>query len=263
MALVGAAAITAAGALGSAAITSSQSGGGGGSRIEGQVISSPGFTLRSEQTSPGLQNTFLKARGSAAQDALKARFPRILSDLDTLRGTIRPGFSDIRKARLAAVENARSRALSNLRSNLAQRKVLGSSFGDAALIQADLAFGQEAAAQKAQSFLEEFEANRTLLGQEFSTIETDLQRELAEFQVAAGGSNALSGLLESARQFDSAQAFRSAQATANTIGAATGALANLVGGGAFGGSGGGFSQNAVDTGGGSLTNASVLAAGGG
>ena len=42
-----------------------------------------------------------------------------------LRAKVAPGMSDLRSARLAEIENARRSSVSNLRDNLARRRVLG------------------------------------------------------------------------------------------------------------------------------------------
>lgn len=231
MAIIGGAAITAAATIGSTALSKSKSGGGGGGgKFAGEDITTPAFRLKSGiQSDSGGLAVALARRGTFPQAAFDERFPRILSNFDTLRGTLRPGFSDLRKARLSAIRNARNQAIGTLRSNLARRKVLGSDFGEAALVRTDLAFAEAEAEQQAKSFLEELSANLTLLDTEFKTLSSQLDRELRELQVASGQAASAGNLVESARQFDASLAFKENQATLNTIGSLAGFTVSQLG----------------------------------
>ena len=179
--------------------------GGGSSSSDFRPITSssartPAFSL-SSSTGDGSVSTSLRRLGTPEQQAFSARFPRILSDVDTLRGTIRPGFSDLRKARLAQVANARTAGLGNLRENLARRRVAGSSFANDASIRAEREFGELAAEQEAQSFLEELSANQQLLGFESEQLFNALERELAELGVTANFASSSADLFSRDQMF--------------------------------------------------------------
>lgn len=202
-------------------------GGGGAPRLTVPAANrahTPGFSLRSSfDATTGKSDTYLTRLGSPAQSAFSDRFPRILGDIDTVRGTIAPGFSLIRKARADAVENARRRSLGNLRDNLTRRRIAGSSFAGDALARAEAEFAQAGAQQQAQAFLDEFNANVQVLNQESATIADALNRELQELGIASGmAQNFLSQFL----QQDRAQAALTAQAQANE-GALGGSLLGL------------------------------------
>jgi len=144
--------------------------------------------------------TRLRKKGSAPQGAFGDRFPRLLSDVDAIRGQVRPGFSSIRKARIDEVNTARDRAIGSLRSNAARRKILGSQFAVDAEARAELEGGKLRGEAEAQSFLEEVDTNLKLLDFEFGQINTALQRELQELQLSASFSTAVANLLNSNAQ---------------------------------------------------------------
>jgi F0F1-type ATP synthase membrane subunit b/b' len=90
-------------------------------------------------------------------------------ELGALREQVAPGFGRLTEAGSAAIQNQRSRAISNLRENLGRRRVLGSSFGEDALARAEAEFGQQEAQFRSQAALQEIEASRVLSQQQFET----------------------------------------------------------------------------------------------
>lgn len=199
----------------------------------------PAFNLQSGTTATGPQTTLTRL-GSDPQNEFGARFPRSLADIDTLRGTVTPGFSDLRRARLAQISNARDRSIGNLRDNLARRRVQGSSFANASLAQSEREFGEAFAGAEAQSFLEELAANQQLLTLENSFIADALQRELTELGIAAQQSLAFGQLTQQAAQFDQQQRMIQALAKTQIFGTLAGLGFSMALGGSGGGGGGGL-----------------------
>lgn len=73
------------------------------------------------------------------------------------------GFGDLTKARVGAIQNAGTKAESDLRANLARRRVLGSSFANDDISRTKAEFAQQEAEQRAKSYLEELDANTKLI----------------------------------------------------------------------------------------------------
>lgn len=92
-----------------------------------------------------------------------------IAGINTNLGRVTPGFGDLTKARVDAVRNAGLSAKSDLRSNLSKRRVLGSSFGDDAIARTEMETGQQEAAVRAQSFLEELDLNTQLIQDRLTT----------------------------------------------------------------------------------------------
>ena len=182
----------------------------------------PAFRLDSSREDEGGIFTEFFRSGTAPQAAFDERFPRILSDIDVLRGTLTPGFSDLREARLNQVENARTRAVGNLRDSLARRRVLGSSFGDDQLIRAELEFAQEAANQEALTFLEELDANSRILAFESQQMFAALERELAELGISADFSVRTADLFSRNLQFENELAVEAAAESSSATGSFVG-----------------------------------------
>lgn len=96
-------------------------------------------------------------------------FGDAISGLTRNIAEVRPGFGRLTDARVQAVRGAGERERSDLRSNLAKRRVLGSSFAGDALTRQGLETGQQEAAVRAQSFLEELDLETQLIGERLAT----------------------------------------------------------------------------------------------
>lgn len=170
-----------AGALGSKLFGSS------GSKIEFQPpsISAGGFTGSGGSITP-------TAERMRMVDELAATFGPQADAYADLRSKVTPGFSAFRDARLAEVEGARTRAVGNLRDNLARRRVLGSSFGSDALVRAESEFSREKERVQAESFLSELEASNALIGKEFEARRGGYQTFLDELNLEAQVATSLS-----------------------------------------------------------------------
>lgn len=117
---------------------------------------------------------------------LAATFGPQADILKGLRQSVAPGFSALRSSRLAEVEGARTRAMGNLRENLARRRVLGSSFGEDAVLRGEAEFAKEKDRIQAETFLQEIEATQQLTQQEFEARRGEFQTVLDEFNLEAG-----------------------------------------------------------------------------
>lgn len=112
-------------------------------------------------------------------------FPQQAEIFKGLRESVTPGFSKLREARLAEVENARSRAIGNLRDNLQRRRVLGSSFGNDAILRGEAEFAKESERVQAESFLQEMEMTAELTQKEFTARQGEFQTFLDELNLQA------------------------------------------------------------------------------
>lgn len=141
----------------------------------------------------GLRSTF--ARGSvnlsssperqALISGLAGQFTEQAGLTRGLREQVAPGVSALRAARLQEIENARQAAISNLRENLARRRVLGSSFAQDALARAELEFGQAKEKTAAESFLQELDLTNQLIGQEYNLSRQAFSTQIGELNLQA------------------------------------------------------------------------------
>lgn len=117
---------------------------------------------------------------------------------------VRPGFGELTKARVQSVQNAGQAARSDLRGNLATRRILGSSFADDALSRQALETGQQEAEVRARSFLEELDLETKLIGEKLSTQMQGFQdmQNLARDAFSAERAGTQSELDEMNKQFD-------------------------------------------------------------
>jgi hypothetical protein len=102
-----------------------------------------------------------------------------------LRAKVAPGFSDLRASRLQEIENARRASISNLRDNLARRRVLGSSFGADAETRAEIEFAQQKERVQAESFLQEIDLTNKFIAQEFDLTRQAFGTKLGELNLQA------------------------------------------------------------------------------
>lgn len=242
---------------------------------QGFIASTPGFNVSSGLTDGGNFQTTLTRLGTPIQQAFDQRFPRILSDFDSLREAVRPGFSALRDARLAENDNTRSRAIGNLRENLGRRRVLGSSFGQDAQVRAELAVGQERDRIQAETFLQEIDATSNLIQQESTQLFNAINRELAELGIATQFNTSTGQIFSNNQQFLQQQAAQLAVARANTsssnlsatletVGTIGGAVAGGFFGGPLGAAGGASAGGSLGriTGGGSARTSPAAVSGG-
>lgn len=183
--------------------------------------------------------------------------------LGGLYNTIAPGFSNLRQAGTNAINNAYTAQQSTLQQNLAQRRIAGSSFADAANSQLTSQQAQDLANFNSQAYLAELQSS-------FNVLQAQYAAGTAQYSVAINQSNIDSALAASltssnnqiAAQIATANAKLQAQSSAGAgsfvgslLGLGTGANNSTVGGGIlnaasgglsglFGGGGGAFSSGA-------------------
>lgn len=173
--IIGAVATAGASALGSKLF-----GGGGSSTpsftpasINAGGLSGRGGKITSSPERQGLVNSLASTFGPQAEI------------FKGLREGVTPGMSALRDARLAEVESARSRAVGNLRDNLQRRRVLGSSFGQDAVLRGEAEFAKEAERVQAESFLQEMELTSQFTQQEFEARRGEFQTYLDDLNLQA------------------------------------------------------------------------------
>lgn len=133
--------------------------------------------------------------------------------------TVQPGFSIFRQTGLQNIESARQASQSNLQSNLAQRRVQGSSFANSQISQNNADFAEKSANFIAQSYLQELAASSALTQQQYSMSaqgynavlqQSNLEASLAA-QMSGQMSTTLASVAETQGQLDLGAAQTNAQ----------------------------------------------------
>ena len=169
----------------------------------------------------------LGRKGTFAQKAFDTRVPRILSDIDAVRAQVDPVTGQLMKSRLAAVENARSRSVGNLRDSLARRRVAGSSFANAQEIAANREFDELSDAVRAQSGLERIQLTMNALNEEEALLLEGINREFAELGLAAGFATQVGQIINANQQFQRQLAAEEASGFGQFAGTLVGAGSRL------------------------------------
>lgn len=91
-----------------------------------------------------------------------------VQSLNDQLGLVKPGYGALTDAVVKSILEQGQQRTSDLRSSLAKRRVLGSSFGDSALNQQSLDTSQAVAQAKAASFLQELDATNQLITQKYN-----------------------------------------------------------------------------------------------
>lgn len=128
---------------------------------------------------------------------LAALFPQQASEIAALKARVAPGMSELRAARLGEIENSRARAVGNLRDNLQKRRVLGSSFAQDSLANAESEFAQQKSKVAGESFMQELEATNQLMTQEYEARAGEFQTWLGEMGLQASLAAELSAQFQS------------------------------------------------------------------
>jgi len=140
--------------------------------------------LRSRFSGDSISLTSSRERRGLVSD-ISSEFREQAGLVEGLRGRVAPGFSDLRASRLQEIENARRSSISNLRENLARRRVLGSSFAADAETRAEIEFAQQRERVQAESFLQELDLTNQLITQEFDLTRQAFTTRLDELNVQA------------------------------------------------------------------------------
>lgn len=167
-------------------------------------------------------------------------FGRLGGEFGLLRQSVAPGMSDLRNSRLAEIENARTRAVGDLRENLQRRRVLGSSFGADAISRAEAEFGDARSKVAGESFLQEMEATNNLINQQFNAQRMQFQTGLDEMNlqanIAAGLAGKATDTMAANARFEAALASKEAESSGKFFGQTfqpvAAAAGNAIGGGA-------------------------------
>ncbi len=123
---------------------------------------------------------------SAAVAGVSNTFGAQASDIANMRSQWTPGFSNLRSSLMTSLQNNRTQALGNLRDNLAQRRVLGSSFAQNSLANADQTYQQQIQQAQAQTFLQELSVQQQLSQQQYAAARGQFQTNLDEMNLEAG-----------------------------------------------------------------------------
>lgn len=102
-----------------------------------------------------------------------------------LRGQVGDATSGLTASRLAQIEDARKASASNLRDNLARRKILGSSFAGDAQTRNELDFARQREQAAAEGFLQEIDLKNQLINQEFDVRRNAFSTKLDELNLQA------------------------------------------------------------------------------
>jgi len=207
--------------------------------IKNISASTDAFRLAGGQSGDTFSTT-LTALGTPVQSAFATRFPRQLSNLDTLRRILTPGFSDLRRQRLTALRDKERVAIGNLAENLARRRVLGSSFAQDALARAEAEFGRQESAVQGESFLAELATNLELIDREAKLIADSLNREISQLGVAAQSALGFSQVVANNARFQQERAAKEAAARGSLFGNLLGLGLGAFGAGGIFGVGGRF-----------------------
>ena len=185
-------------------------------------------------TSPGLTG---RARGDRVDVSRSAGLTGALQGLVRglgersqafrgLRSRVAPGFGDLTRARVDAIRRAGSRTIGNLRGQLGQRRVLGSSFAQREIASTEALFAQEEERARAEGTVGEIALTGQLIEREFAGAIEAAQSLINQFNFEASlGAN----LATASQNLQQANATAQAQAAASSEGGAAEFLGTVVG----------------------------------
>lgn len=179
---------------------------------------------------------------NAAVGGVANTFGQQAQDIAGLRQQFAPGQSQLLNTQLTQLQNNRTQALGDLRSNLAQRRVLGSSFAQNSLANADQTYQQQQQQVIAQSYMQDLQAQVQLQQQQYTAARGQFQTGLDEMNLEAGlasqlgsqASSAMASIAQTQAQLNLQAQTTNANNTMKTLGG-IGSLIGLGLGGGFGG----------------------------
>ena len=159
------------------------------------------------------------AAATSAIDGLQSTFQQQANAYGALANTVQPGFSQLRRAGLNQINTQQQATTSNLRDNLAQRRVLGSSFGNASISNSDAEFAQQKANFTAQSYLQEVSTSQQLIQQQYQAATQSYAAGINQMnfdtgiaaQLTSQASSAMANMAQAQASIDQKQALSQAQ----------------------------------------------------
>lgn len=197
-------------------------------------FSTPGYT---GSFTPGVGYTLNPTNAlSTTIGNLQSTFGQAASAFGNLAQTVAPGFSMFRRAGLRDLAFQQKGNISNLTKNLAQRRVLGSSFANASISQANADYDKNRADFIAQSYLQELSASQQLIQQEFTAKanefkvgidQMNLETSLAA-QLTTNASSSMNQIAVAQAQLDEKNAEANAQGLGKLLGMGLSLASNFI-----------------------------------
>src|SRR5690242_19388374 len=107
-------------------------------------------------------------------------------DIGNLRSQFAPGYSALRAAQLANIQNNRRAAVGDVSQNLQNRRVLGSSFAQDAINRTAASYDEQEKNAIAQTYLQELEAQHQLIQTQYAASVNSFKTVLDEMNLEAG-----------------------------------------------------------------------------
>lgn len=147
-------------------------------------------------------------------------------EIGDLRGELRPGFGRLTRERIEGIRAQRGRAVGNLREELSRRRVLGSSFAAREVGALESEFARQEDLARAESFMQELQAQDQLIAQELGILGQEAGLETAQAGIVGQEAGLVGAGFEALTQaFDSSIA--GAQAELQQLNMETGLAAGL------------------------------------
>lgn len=128
-----------------------------------------------------LADSYVKQAGTiegSIAPAFRSAFGGYLTDLADVRNRIAPGFGELTTARLGAIEDARQKAVGDIRDQMNRRRLLGSSFAFDTASRAESEFAKQAAEAAATSKLQELDLTAQVIDKQYQTNIANVQNIL-------------------------------------------------------------------------------------
>jgi hypothetical protein len=164
-------------------------GGLAASSLAGSPQTSSPLRLKAGGLGSTIKNGRLTVKSNKAREGLISGISDLFrSQANTygnIRGLVSPGFGALTKARVGTLENRGASRLSNLRDNLAKRRVLGSSFGQGQIQSEQRQLDQDIAEVRARSMLEELDLTTGLIEKQYTSDIAAVETILGELNLQA------------------------------------------------------------------------------
>lgn len=178
----------------------------------------PAFDLSSGFLSDGTLQTSLRRLDTPELRRRKERQGRVFEDLDNIRAEVRPGFGRLTDAAVSTIRDRSNVAVGNLRQQLGNRRVLGSSFANDAESRVAGEFAKEENRAKADAIIGEIALTSQIIDQESDLLQQEIENEFAELKLASGQTNAFIGALKQSAAIDKKLAADEIRGAGNFVG---------------------------------------------
>lgn len=158
------------------------------------------------------------------------RFAGVLDEIAGVRAEVKPGFGRFTEAAVKSIQDAKNKALGNVRDSLARRRVAGSNFANNALVNIERQFAQDEELARSGALIKEIEVTTQLIDERYKTELGNFELDLKELGIASNVSSTILQVMSQQAAIDKELAAKAIGGTGSFLSDILGTAGEAIGG---------------------------------